>query len=187
MLSSRIPPDIRPYPEPALSQRCEEVDEITDAVRQLSKYLTRVLSNCHGIGLAANQVGRNERLFVYRDGHDSSHTVINPVLSEFSDELWLFKEGCLSFPGMFWYIDRPRRVLLRGLDLEGQDVEVEADELLARLFQHEMDHMDGILIVDRIPLSHRKKALRALDGTKRDERRGGRASTHPDKVRRARS
>jgi peptide deformylase len=87
--------------------------------------------------------------------------VINPVLSEFRGE-WAYHEGCLSVPELWWDIHRPKEVLLKGLDLEGNDSEIEADELLARVFQHEVDHLDGVLLLERLQPEERKEAMRAL-------------------------
>jgi peptide deformylase len=101
-------------------------------------------------------------MFVY-DLHDDRgpHTIINPVLSEARGE-WVFEEGCLSVPALSWEIVRPAEVHLTGLDLDGNEVSVEADDLLARMFQHEVDHLDGILLLERLDPDQRKQANRVL-------------------------
>jgi peptide deformylase len=101
-----------------------------------------------------------KRLFVYDLG-EGPHTIVNPVIAE-SDGEWAYDEGCLSVPGLSWEIIRPKRIHLVGRDLDGNEVSVEADELEARLFQHELDHLDGILLLDRLDDDTRKAALRRL-------------------------
>jgi peptide deformylase len=113
-----------------------------------------------GVGLAAPQVGVQKRLFVYDVG-DGPLVVLNPELSEHRGE-WTYDEGCLSVPSLFWPIVRPQHVHLRGRDLEGREISIEADELLARVFQHETDHLDGTLLLERLDAEQRKQALRTL-------------------------
>ena len=113
-----------------------------------------------GIGLAAPQVGIERRLFVYDIG-DGPVTVVNPRIVESRGE-WEYEEGCLSVPGLHWPILRPDEVHLVGYDLDGNEIDVEADELLGRVFQHEMDHLDGILLLERLEKDQRKEAMRVL-------------------------
>jgi peptide deformylase len=113
-----------------------------------------------GVGLAAPQVGVQKRFFVYDVG-EGPGVVINPEIIESSGE-WVHDEGCLSVPGLFWPIVRAKEVLLVGLDIDGNDVAFEADELLARMFQHEVDHLDGTLLLARLDGDQRKEAMRAL-------------------------
>ena len=115
-----------------------------------------------GPGLAANQVGVQRRLFVYDIG-DGPVTIINPQIVE-SDGEWVYDEGCLSVPGLSWDIVRPNAVHLVGLDLDGNEVSIEATELEGRVFQHELDHLDGILLVERLDEDQRKEALKILRG-----------------------
>jgi len=103
-----------------------------------------------------------KRLFVYDLGEgDGPQTLVNPVISEARGE-WTFDEGCLSVPGLYFPITRPKEVHLCGLDLDGNEVSIEADELLARLFQHELDHLDGTLLLEHLDSDARKAALREL-------------------------
>ena len=111
-----------------------------------------------GIGLAAPQVGIQKRLFVYDIG-EGPQTLVNPEIVD-SDGEWTFEEGCLSVPGLSFEIIRPKEVHLVGRDLNGNEVSIEADELLARLFQHELDHLDGVLLLDHLERDERKAALR---------------------------
>jgi peptide deformylase len=105
-------------------------------------------------------VGVQKRFFVYDIG-EGPRTLVNPVIKESRGE-WVYDEGCLSVPGLSFDIVRPKEIHLVGVDLDGNDVSFEADELLARLFQHELDHLDGILILDRTAPEQRREALRTL-------------------------
>src|SRR5438094_6019290 len=115
-----------------------------------------------GLGLAAPQVGVQRRLFVY-DLQDETgpHVIVNPTISEGRGE-WVYEEGCLSVPGLAWEITRPKEVHLTGYDLDGNEVSIEADEITARLFQHELDHLDGRLLLDLLDADQRKLAMRAM-------------------------
>ncbi|MDA3041239.1 MAG: peptide deformylase [Actinomycetota bacterium] len=138
-------------------------DDVTDIDGQLAKLATDMLDTMYaepGIGLAAPQVGVAKRFFVYDLG-DDPRVLINPVIRE-SDGEWVYEEGCLSVPGLSWEIVRPKLVHITGYDLDGNEVSIEADELEARLYQHELDHLDGILLVDRLDEDTRKQALRTL-------------------------
>jgi peptide deformylase len=115
-----------------------------------------------GTGLAANQVGVQRRIFVYDAGDgEGAHAVINPRIIE-SDGEWTYDEGCLSIPGLSWEIVRPNAVHLVGLDLDGNEISIEASEFEGRIFQHELDHLDGILLVERLNEDQRKDALKIL-------------------------
>ena len=108
-----------------------------------------------GLGLAAPQVGVQKRLFVYDLG-EGPRTLVNPVISEARGE-WSYEEGCLSVPGLSFEIMRPKEIHLTGYDLDGNEVSIEADELLARLFQHELDHLDGVLLLEHLDDDQRKQ------------------------------
>ncbi len=151
---------IRRYGDPALTQRASEVDEIDGRVARLVSDMFDTMYDAPGTGLAANQVGVQRRVFVYDVG-DGPKTVINPRVVETSGE-WTFEEGCLSVPGLSWPIVRPDRVHLVGLDLDGNEVSLEADTLEGRVFQHELDHLDGILLVERLDDDQRREARRLL-------------------------
>lgn len=151
---------IRTFGDPVLKAPASEVTEIDDALRRLVDGMVQTMYEAPGVGLAGPQVGVQKRLFVYDIG-EGPHAVINPVLSDFSGE-WVYHEGCLSVPELWWEIPRPKEVILRGLDLHGNELLIEADELLARVFQHECDHLDGVLLLERISPEERKEAMRAL-------------------------
>lgn len=148
------------FGDPVLKQRCTEVTEIDDALRRLVDGMLQTMYEAPGVGLAANQVGVQKRLFVYDVG-EGPGVVINPVLSDHSGE-WVHHEGCLSVPDLWWDIGRAKEVRLSGLDLNGDHIEIEADELLSRCFQHEVDHLDGYLLLERINPDEKKEAMRVL-------------------------
>jgi peptide deformylase len=143
-----------------LKAPASEVTEIDDALNRLVDGMIQTMYDAPGVGLAAPQVGVQKRLFVYDVG-EGAHVVINPVLSDFRDE-WTYHEGCLSVPELWWDIHRAKQVRLTGLDLDGNELDVDADELLARVFQHEVDHLDGILLLERVSTDERKDAMRTL-------------------------
>ena len=152
---------IRQYGDPVLKERTREVDDIDAAVASLVDSMIETMYDAPGTGLAANQVGVQRRLFVYDVGDGGAHTVINPRIIE-SDGEWAYDEGCLSVPGLSWEIVRPNAVHLVGLDLDGNEISIEASELEGRVFQHELDHLDGILLVERLNDDQRKEALKIL-------------------------
>jgi peptide deformylase len=151
---------IRLVGDPVLRQRAAEVEEIDGKLARLADEMLVTMYEAPGLGLAAPQIGVRKRVFVYDIG-EGPKVVVNPSITE-SDGEWAYEEGCLSVPGLSWEIVRPRLVHLVGRDLDGNEVSVEADELLARCFQHEMDHLDGILLLERLDPDTRKKALRTI-------------------------
>ena len=151
---------IRVFGDPVLTQRAAEVDDINGALVRLADDMLTTMYEAPGLGLAAPQVGVQKRLFVY-DAGDGPAVLVNPVISESSGE-WAYEEGCLSVPGLSWEIIRPKEIHLTGFDLDGNEVSFEADELLSRLFQHEMDHLDGVLLLEHLDEDQRKAAKKAL-------------------------
>lgn len=167
---------IRLFGDPVLKQAAAEVTDIDGALVRTIDSMIDAMYEARGAGLAAPQVGIQKRYFVYDVG-DGPVTIINPRITESSGE-WEFEEGCLSVPGLYFPIVRPKEVHLTGVDLEGNPVSIEADEFLARVFQHELDHLDGVLLLDRLAADERKAALRelrrqALEGTGSGRHRGG--------------
>jgi peptide deformylase len=154
------PYSIRVVGDPVLRQRSAEVTTIDGRLAKLAEDMVTTMYEAPGMGLAAPQVGVEKRLFVYDVG-EGPRTIVNPQIVESSGE-WGYEEGCLSVPGLSWEIVRPKQVHLTGVDLDGNDVSIEADELLARCFQHEMDHLDGILLLERLDADTRKQALRTI-------------------------
>ena len=151
---------IRQYGDPVLKTRASEVENIDGAVANLVVSMIETMYAAPGTGLAANQVGVQRRIFVYDVG-DGPKTVINPRIVESGGE-WTYEEGCLSVPGLAWEIVRPNTVHLVGLDLDGNEISIEASEFEGRVFQHELDHLDGILLVERLDETQRKEALKVL-------------------------
>src|ERR1051325_5275676 len=134
---------IRLFGDPVLKQRAAEVTEVDGRLVRLVEDMIDTMYEARGAGLAAPQVGVQKRLFVY-DLHDDvgPRTIINPTIAA-SDGEWTFEEGCLSIPGLFFPITRPKTIHLVGLDLDGNEVSIEADEYEARVYQHELDHLEG--------------------------------------------
>lgn len=133
--------------DPILRQPVEPIEAITDREVALINKMRFVLSKANGYGLAAPQIGVSKPIFVYNIG-DGFKAIINPKVAGYDNEFWFYDEGCLSIPGFTFPIWRPKKSLLRGMDIEGNDVRIEADGLLSRLFQHELDHLNGKLVVD---------------------------------------
>lgn len=152
--------NIRLFGDPVLKQRAAEITDVDGKLAKLVDDMIETMYAAPGAGLAAPQVGVQKRLFVY-DAGDGPKCVVNPVIVESAGE-WEYDEGCLSVPGLFFPLVRPKQVLLRGYDLDGNELSVEADEFEARVFQHELDHLDGVLLLERLDKDTRKEALRTL-------------------------
>jgi peptide deformylase len=152
---------IRTLGDPVLRERAAPVESFDDALRRLADDMVETMHAAPGVGLAANQVGVRLACFVYddRDGH--SGFVANPVLSDLEDEETI-DEGCLSVPGPYHPTSRALKVRLRGLDLEGKALDIRAEGLLARIFQHETDHLDGKLYLERLDDEGRRDVMRQL-------------------------
>jgi peptide deformylase len=151
---------IRQYGDPVLKQATKDVEEIDGRLAKLVDDMLETMYDAPGVGLAANQVGVQRRFFVYDIG-DGPRVVINPRITETSGE-WTFEEGCLSVPGLSWSIVRPDKVHLAGLDLDGNELSIDAEEYQARVFQHEVDHLDGTLLIERLDEDQRRDALKVL-------------------------
>ena len=154
---------VRQYGDPVLRTKARPVDVFDGALRAEVARMGALMSDSLGIGLAATQVGVPHRLLVYRVEQDAPvNALVNPVI-EFSseDEEWA-EEGCLSLPAVHVEVERPILVRVRAKDEHGDDVVVEASGLEARVIQHEVDHLDGVLILDRTPKDQRKEAMRAM-------------------------
>lgn len=153
--------EIRVIGDPVLHERAREVTEFDRGLRKLAKRMIRIMRDAPGVGLAAPQVGVLQRLLVY-DVDDDPRAVVNPVLYEFSDEREESDEGCLSVPGVVMPVDRSLSLRVRGFDASGEALDFRAEGLEARVIQHECDHLEGVLIVDRTSRSARAAALREL-------------------------
>ena len=151
--------EIRIYGDPVLKAKTPEVTDIDGKLVRLANEMVQVMYDAPGLGLAAPQVGVQKRFFVYdlNDG-TGAHTIVNPTIVESRGE-WVYDEGCLSIPKLYVEIMRPKELLVRGYDLDGNELELEADELLGRVIQHELDHLDGVLMFERMTAEQRKQAM----------------------------
>jgi peptide deformylase len=153
--------EIRVIGDPVLREHALEVTTFDRSLRKLAKRMIRIMHDAPGVGLAAPQIGVLQRLLVY-DVDDDPQALVNPVLDEFSEETEEADEGCLSVPGVTMPVERPVSLRVRGFDASGEPVDYRADGLQARVIQHEYDHLEGVLIVDRTTRSARAAALREL-------------------------
>ena len=149
--------DIRTFGDPVLKTCAAEITNIDSKLIKLTDEMFEVMYQAPGIGLAAPQIGVQKQLFVY-DVDDQPQVLINPKIVESSGE-WVYDEGCLSIPGLYVEMLRPKLVLVEASNLDGNTIQIEADELLARLFQHEIDHLQGVLMFERMTPDQRKQAL----------------------------
>jgi peptide deformylase len=154
---------VRKFGDPVLRATALPVDRFDGALKLEVQRMGELMHDALGVGLAATQLGVLHRVLVYRAYADDPVTgLVNPVLEWTSEELETAEEGCLSLPGVHVEVERPARVRVRALDETGEQREVEAEGLEARVIQHEIDHLDGVLILDRIPRESRKEAMRAM-------------------------
>ena len=151
---------IRTFGDPVLNTMAEPVDVFDDALGRLVEDMLETMYAAPGVGLAAPQIGISRRLFVYDIGEGPGH-LINPELVDSAEE-WEFEEGCLSVPERFWPITRPGFARLEGVDVHGDPVVLEGDELMGRMLQHEFDHLNGMLLLERLGKRQRKAVLREL-------------------------
>ena len=153
--------DIRVIGDPVLREHALEVTTFDRGLRKLAKRMIRIMHDAPGVGLAAPQIGALQRLLVY-DVDDDPRVLVNPRLDELSDETLETDEGCLSVPGVTMPVSRPVSLRVRAVDAAGEPLEFHAEGLEARVIQHEFDHLEGVLIVDRTSRSARAAALREL-------------------------
>jgi peptide deformylase len=153
---------IRQYGDPALRLTAHEVSEFDDDLRRLVDRMVDLMHDAQGVGLAATQVGVLRRLFVFETEEEGVQAIVNPSIVERGKEAETETEGCLSLQGVRIPVERPTRVVLEGKDPHGEDVHFELEGYGARIVQHELDHLDGVLIIDRTDDENRKEALSAL-------------------------
>jgi peptide deformylase len=152
---------IRTFGDPVLRQRARPVEAITEVHRRLIGDMLETMRAAPGVGLAGNQVGVLERIFVWEIEADHG-AVINPEIVARSEETAEDEEGCLSLPGLSYPLTRHHSVRVQGYDERGHPLSLEGSALLGRVFQHEIDHLDGVLFIDRLPDELRRQALRKL-------------------------
>jgi peptide deformylase len=155
---------IRQYPDVALRLAAKELEDVDfdDDLRRLVERMERLMRDAQGIGLAATQVGVLRRVMVFAPGEGEARAVVNPKIAERSRDSQTEEEGCLSLQGVRVPVERAVRVTLEGRDVDGSEVRYELDGIGARVAQHETDHLDGVLIIDRTDTEHRKQALGTL-------------------------
>ena len=154
---------IRRFGDPVLKSRATEVDRFDEALRAQVSRMGGLMHDALGVGLAAPQVGMSQRLLVYRLGAEAALVaLVNPEIEWSSDEQETMEEGCLSIPAVQVDVERPVHVRVRAVDEGGAGRLVEASGLEARVIQHEIDHLDGVLILDRVSREQRKEAMRAM-------------------------
>lgn len=150
--------EIRTYGDPVLKTQASPVEEIDGkAIRLVDEMFASLYSCSNGLALAAPQIGVQKQVVVW-DIDDDPQAIFNPVVVE-GDGEWVYEEGCLSIPGLYVEIVRPKQVLVRGIDVDGNVIERETDELEARMFQHEIDHLNGVLMFDRMTSEQRREAI----------------------------
>ena len=162
--------EIRIFGDPVLRQQAHEVTDFDGRLATLAEDMLATMRAAEGVGLAANQVGVLKRLFTWEAGRESEDgtwqqhggAVVNPVLTDASEDLQDGDEGCLSFPGLFYPVERPLRVEVAYQDLDGEPREARMEGHFARIWLHEMDHLNGILFVDHLAAHDRKAALRQI-------------------------
>ncbi len=158
--------DIRTFGDPVLKSRSTPVKDFDESLENLAQDMMRIMRENEGVGLAANQIGRLKRIFVvaYQEEEGELHefAIVNPVIEESSEASEKDIEGCLSIPEIRVEVERPHAVTVSGKDPSGAPVRVRAEGRLARIFQHEIDHLDGVLMLDRTDRESRKAALREI-------------------------
>jgi peptide deformylase len=168
---------VRRFGDPILRTRARTVERFDDGLRAEVERMGRLMHDSIGIGLAAPQVGVSHRLFVYRVEPDSPvQAIVNPEIEWSSRDKETMEEGCLSLPAVHVDVERPLHVRVRAQDAWGEDIVVEASGLEARVIQHETDHLDGVLILDRTSRDQRKEAIRALREAERGALSDGRSA-----------
>ena len=137
------------YPQPVLRKKSQKINEISDEIKKLSLKMTEIMIANQGIGLAAPQIGELKRIIVIKT-ENGIQVFINPEIISKSKKIEIMEEGCLSFPGLFLKIKRASEVKVEALNKKGEKICFNAKNLLARIIQHEIDHLDGILFIDRV-------------------------------------
>lgn len=153
--------EVRTFGDPVLKTRAAPVDTFDESLSRLAEEMLLTMRQSEGVGLAANQVGRLKRILVAAV-EDDEYVIVNPVIEEAANTTEQGPEGCLSIPGIQVEVERATEITLSGQDLTGAPLRIEASGLVARIFQHEVDHLDGVLILDRTDRNSRKAAMREM-------------------------
>ncbi len=174
---------IRTYGDPVLKSQAAPIADVDGKiVRLVDDMFEALYETDQGIALAAPQIGVQKQVIVW-DMADDRQVIFNPEIIE-SDGEWVYDEGCLSIPGLYVEMIRPKTVLVRGVDINGEIVEREADELEARMYQHELDHLNGVLMFDRMQPEQRREAIKEY---RRIQQEGTDAPRREPRFRRLRS
>ena len=160
--------DIRTYGDATLRRQAKPIDTIDDEVRNLCQLMVEVMIRENGVGLAAPQIGISKRIFVM-DADDKLYIFINPELVELSEETEEVREGCLSVPGVNAMLARSTRAVVEGLNLDGVRIRLEGEGIIARAIQHEMDHLNGNLYLDRLSTARRQSLIKEFQRKQREE------------------
>jgi len=153
--------EIKKYPDSIMGKKCQEVEKIDDEILKLIEEMKKKMIESEGVGLAANQVGIGKKIIIVQTEKDPE-AFINPKILKKSRETEISEEGCLSLPGVRLDIKRAKEVLIEALDIDGKFLQIEAKNLPARIFQHEIDHIEGRLIIDRISFFEKLKIRKQL-------------------------
>lgn len=157
--------EIKNYPNPVLKKKSEEVKEITPEIKELASDMTETIRSREGVGIAAPQVGLLKRLIVVQM-EKGPEAFVNPEILRKSKEQEIMEEGCLCLPGLFLKIKRAKEAEIEALDINGNKIRIKTGGLLARIFQHEIDHLDGILIIDKVGFWQKLKIKKTLKKSK---------------------
>ncbi len=158
---------IRIYGNEALREKAEKVEEVNDEIKKLLDDMVETMLDAPGIGLAAPQIGVNKMVFVFGIEEDNIRKIVNPEIIEFGEEIVEMEEGCLSIPGVYKNVKRPERIKVKYLNENGEEIVEELDSILARIFQHEYDHLFGELFVDKIGPVGKKLIAKKLQKLKK--------------------
>ena len=157
---------IRQYPDAVLRMRAREVEQFDDDLARLADRMAHLMHDARGVGLAATQVGVLQRLFVFQAAGDEDVTaIVNPEITDRTEETEVADEGCLSLQGVLVPVERALGVTIVGQDVQGEPLRLELDEMDARVVQHELDHLDGVLMLERTDDESRREALATLRKT----------------------
>ena len=151
--------EMRTFGDPVLKTRAARVEDFDESLERLAEDMLATMREQEGVGLAANQVGRLKRILVAAV-EDDEYVLVNPVIEEVSETTETGSEGCLSIPGIQVEVERPTGITISAQSPSGKPIRIETEGLLARIFQHEVDHLDGVLILDRTNRASRKAAMR---------------------------
>ncbi len=160
--------EIKKYGDPVLRKIASEVNNIDDETRKILDDMVETMYATDGVGLAAPQIGKSMRMFVCDDGNGVVRKVINPIITPLTDEIQEYEEGCLSVPGIFKKVERPKKINIKYLDENGEAKEENVDGFLAIVMQHEYDHLNAVLFVDKVSPMAKRMIAKKLQNIKKD-------------------